>query len=372
MSEETQAPSASTETAPAAPAPPKGPTTSRDWIAQARGKMQSMGLGLPDSQPVSSTAPTDPAPAASEPVAESAAPSAAASVLGGAVIRPPEAPAPEAIDASDPRAMTAMAQIIALEQAARQREQELSARGQKLLAWEKAEAAKGEGKLLDALDALGISYEDLTAYVVRGDAKLSEPTEALRQLEARLEAEAAERKALEERLTQQQQAAAEARVQAYKADIAAKLKADTARWELLQSPVGNEGRNPVDLIESTIEAHFYATGGAIDQATGALVGGERLTWDAAADMLEAEIERRTREAATVGGEKLRRILGLTAPVAPTSPPPVQAPAPTHAAPTPTPTTEVATRSPEPGSMPRHARDWRAAGLREAARHLKGR
>ena len=364
MSEQTPAPSA-----PQTPAPEAKPPTRTDYVAAAKAKLATMA----QQGPADPVAPTEPAPA---PAPQS---SAAAAVLGGQPITPP-APETPAIDASDPRAMGAMAQILALEQESRrqldalsQRERELTTRGERLSAWEKAEQAKASGNLVAALEALGIDYEALTAQIVRGDAGALQPaTEELRKLQAEIEAV---RREATEREQKAAEHAATARVEAYKAQVKARLQSEPKRWELLMSPIGNEGRDPVALIESTMEAHFLATGGRVDEATGQLVGGERLTAEQAADMLEAEIERRTREAATIGGEKLRRILALTGAVPPApSAPPVKAPAPTHTAPAPTTTTtELATRGGAPApDRPRSARDYREAGRLEAARQIQKR
>lgn len=367
MSEQTPAPNAPQTPAPEATKPP----ARADYVAAAKAKLAAMAQEAP---PVDPTAPTQPAPAPPP-----SKPSAAAAVLGGQPVTPPTPETP-AIDASDPRAMGAMAQILALEQESRrqlealtQRERELASRGEKLSVYEKAEQAKAAGNLVGALEALGIDYEALTAQIVRGDAGALQPaTEELRKLQAEIEAVRKEAVEREQKAAEQ---AATARVEAYKAQVKAQLQSDPKRWELLLSPIGNEGRDPVSLIESTMEAHFLATGGRIDEATGQLVGGERLTAEQAADMLEAEIERRTREAATIGGEKLRRILALTGAAPPaSSAPPVTAPAPTHPAPAPTTTTtELSTRSSAPDrNRPKSARDYREAGRLEAARQLQKR
>ena len=364
MSGETPAP-----TAPQTPAPDTAkPPARADYVAAAKAKLAAMA----QEQPADPAAPTQPAPA---PVAPASSPSAAAAVLGGEPLTAPKAETP-ALDGSDPRAMGAMAQIIALEQESRkqlesltQRERELASRGERLSVWEKAEQAKAAGDLVSALEALGIDYEALTAQVVLGKgASLQPATEELRKLQAEIDAVRKEATEREQKAVEQ---AAEARVSAYKAQVKSQLQADPKRWELLLSPIGNEGRDPVGLIEQTMERHFLATGGVIGE-DGTLVGGERLTPEQAADMLEAEIERRTREAATVGGEKLRRILALTGTVSPTpSAPSVTAPAATHSAPPPTTTTELATRGglPDPNRVMTPS-DYRAMARARARQELK--
>jgi hypothetical protein len=310
-----------------------------------------------------------PPPAAAP--AEPAPPSAAAMVLGGTK---PDAATP--IDASDPKNAAALAQIVALEQAARrdqaalaEQRAALQARERQLEAWAKAEAAKAGGDPLAALQALGMSYEDLTAYVVSGKATgaLSPATEELERMRAELEALP---KRFEEQLAAEREAALNARVEAYKTQVRARLASDRERWELLHSPLALDGRDPVALIEQTIEAHWRATGGTLDDA-GRPVGGERLTPEAAADMLESEFERRLRESA-VAGTKLRGILGLTS-AAPTTPPAATAgPAQTHGASAPD-LSDLASRGGRPAPQQQlTAADYRRRGEEVLARELRSR
>jgi hypothetical protein len=307
---------------------------------------------------VDPTAPTEPpAPA-----------NAAAAVLAGLTqpaASPPAAETP--VDASDARVVESMTKILELERAARaEREQierdrqALAAEREPLVAWQKAAELKAQGKPLAALEALGLTYEELTVALMRGEGAggaLEPATQQLLELQKQLEEMP---KTFEEKLRQAQEEAVSAKVEAYKASVDAGLKADRDRWGLLTDPLVTEGKAPLELIEATMEHHYTSTGAV-------------LTWQDAADMLEAQLEARARERALAPGGKLARILQLStaAPSAPTS----QQPTTTAPSRTPMPaggtlTPALASETTAGSPPPRTRDDFRRRAL-DAARQRRG-
>ncbi len=232
---------------------------------------------------------------------------AADRVLSG---MPAEKKPEAALDPSKESDAQAIARLVELEQRARQDTAQLT-EAKAALEQERARLAKltaAQSKLesgdpLGALSEMGLSYEQLTAAIMQGGTGTLEPVTAeLAELKRQIEEMP---KTYEEKIAAIEQARLDEREQAWRADTARVLTSDDDRWGLVMDKEANGGKDGVQLIFETIEAHHRET------------GGELLTVEAAADMMEKALERRWRQHATQPREH-GRIMGLTQ--VPTAPP----------------------------------------------------
>jgi len=227
--------------------------------------------------------------------------SIADAILDGGDTASTDGDAIDVTDSADPRALEALTKVLELERAAREKERELDERARRLERFQRAAELAEKGDDFAALEALGLSYEELTARAIRGEGRLEPVTEELAALKKQLEELP---KTYEEKLRELEQQREQAALEAWRTRVSSTLRTDSERWGLLLDPVATQGRDPVDLVYKTMERHYEASGSLLTEAQ-------------AADMLEQSLERRARELAAGGSaSKLRKILGLTADSAP--------------------------------------------------------
>jgi len=362
-------PTAAPETpAPAPQAPQTPPRTEPASVTIQRTRRSHIDRAMERARASTGTPPTPPA-APVDPAAptEPPRPNAALAALGGAPAPAAPAPTEPAIDATDARVVDSMTKILELERAARaEREQierdrqALAAEREPLTAWKQAAELKAAGKPLQALQALGLTYEELTVALMKGEGAaggLEPATQQLMELQRQLEEMP---KTFEEKIRAAHEEAVTAKVEAYKASVQSGLKSDPERWGLLTDPVATDGKPAIELVELTMQ-HAYEADGTV------------LTWQDAADMLEAQLESRARDAALSPSSKLARLFRLSttaAPIAPTSQPPTttepsRSPIPAGSTLTPALASQTTAGTPQP----RTADDFRRRAL-DAARQRR--
>lgn len=323
--------------APAEGAPPSEAAT--DGVPPAPGKADLSPFQRAEAALLAGAA----AQAASEPPAEGeqplaepqleappadAPPSAADALLSGTPIPAKEEP----LDGNDP----SLAKVVEMDQRLRARELELQTTMQAIEA-QKADAArmfeaqtilKNGGSKLQALKALNLTYEDLTAEVLRGEGgSLSPATEEIAELKGKLEQIQADMQQKVDELTKARDAEKQRRDAAELARWDAKASAEIAhanekdgRWDVLSDPFAlammktrMHADSAPEAIRTTIHRHWAETGGE--------QGGEMLTVAQAADMLSVALEREMRTHVS-NAAFTRRIMGAGAPpVPPTIPAP---------------------------------------------------
>ena len=301
---------------PATPATPATPANDASPVARAKAilaeREAARSAAQPPETPVATPVPT---PEGGAKPSEGGEPTAADTVLASLLDgkKPEQATTP--VDATNPDNAAAIAKFLELDRAQRQRERELDEE-RRQLEQQRTEADRyfrahqlaQRGKRLEALKLLDLSYEDLAAEAINGGSPdLSPLQKEIEELRAKLEELP---KTYEEKFAEERKQREQVEQQMWETRTAELLKSDADRWGLLTDPRVTLGKRPVDMVYATIEDHYQKTG-------------EVLTEAKAADMLEASLERRVREASVnrAGPSKLDRIAGLTtAPIAPQTSP----------------------------------------------------
>lgn len=326
------------------PTPPKLGTGKRDWVGEAKAKLaEKEAAAAPGTPPAAEP----PAPA-QEPAAEPAAPTATQSLAdrlaaGESAPEPAAEPTKEpALDGDDPNVNASLLKIMEMERTLREEREALKADRERMGVLVKAQELIDQGvPKLEVLAALGegFTYEDLTKEVIGGDASAGATAKEIEELRAELARVKEDLpKEWEEKLKASETARAEAEQTALKQQATSKLHADRDRWGLITDPSVMHGRDAADMVLELMQESWVERGQK---------PGDYLSFDEAADMLEASFEKRVREQAAQGPSKLARILGLT--TAPTAHP--ETAAPTHAGSSPdapvskTLTPDLATRTP---------------------------
>ena len=132
-----------------------------------------------------------------------------------------------------------------------QRQLELKAKEERLSPVEQA-LAKAKENPLAALEALGMTYEDLTHYILN-EGKEPEPEDKLAAIEKRLnDRETAEREAREKEAAER----VEATLTQFKTSIAETAKASPDKYELIL----NAGDYGTELVFDTVSEYFQTNG----------------------------------------------------------------------------------------------------------------
>lgn len=182
-----------------------------------------------------------------------AAPVQAAPVADAPVIAPDlavEAPADVAPEAKPaPRDGARFAELAKRQRELTQRQLDLKAKEDRLGPVEQA-LSKAKENPLAALEALGMTYEDLTHYIL-SEGKEPGPEDKLAAIEKRLnEREAAEREAREKEASDR----VEATLSQFKASIVSSAKADPAAYEMILA-MGDYG---TELVFDTVSEYFQS------------------------------------------------------------------------------------------------------------------
>ena len=288
----------STESAPTAPT-----TTQGEVSVPAASPLERARAVLTERRAAAAAPPPEaaPPPQSTEPTE----PNAADALLSGR----PLAQKPEPIHGDDPN----LARIVELDRQMRQEREQMNARALELDRYAKAAEAMKGGSKIAALEAMGLTYEEITAEIMKGPGgSLSPVTEELAEMRKKLEELP---KSYEEKLAQMEQRQEAAERQAWESKTMAQIGSDAERWGLLNDPIAQHmlgSRSPSAAIYETMERHWQETGGG--------QGGEVLTEEQAADMLEAALDRQVRQRAATQPTKLHRLLGLSAPPGPSPTP----------------------------------------------------
>ena len=148
---------------------------------------------------------------------------------------------------STPRESARFAELAKRQRELTQKQLEIKAKEERLTPVEQA-LAKAKENPLAALEVLGISYEDLTHYILQ-EGKEPGPEDKLAALEKRIEEkERAEREARE----REAQERVEATLAQFKETIAQTAKAAPEQYELINA----SGQYGVDLVFETVSEYF--------------------------------------------------------------------------------------------------------------------
>lgn len=184
------------------------------------------------------------ADAQGEPAPEAEAPAEGAAEASEAT---PEAPAEE----PEAKARDAWKAITKRERELVVREREMKAAQDRLLQIEH-QIAETKKNPLKVLEYLGITYEDLTDYIIN-DGNPSESTK-VKQLERQVQEKISAYERMQQEAAQRaQQAQIEAQIQNFKNQIVQTVGANTDSFELIQA------KGEYDLVYDVIEAHFNET-----------------------------------------------------------------------------------------------------------------
>lgn len=236
---------------------------------------------------------------------ENQAPAPEAPQLDTPVAQAPAAEAPKPVSPQFQALAKKEQAIVRRQQELKRLEEELKAKESKYNTYEE-KRARAKLNPLDALQELGLNYEEITQYILNDKKPTAEQSVESVKEEMRRMREDYEKAQREERETQEKRAkeAQEQQVQAFKADLGDYIKTNADKYELLNL----EGDEGVELVYETISTDWqnkikrYNENGRIGRPP------KMISTEEASDLVEKFIEEKY-ETAYSKANKLKNKFG---------------------------------------------------------------